>query len=92
MRVQGTNYVYETLLHPFLSEHETDMERKLHNLRARVWDLAIYYWQNCTEVGQSKLVEVLGHLFSQPSKVENKKNALAAVRLKLNFFHVLAFA
>ncbi|CAM8962704.1 hypothetical protein QQ045_005965 [Rhodiola kirilowii] len=73
-KTKGTSYVYQTLLRPFVTEHETDIDQKLNNLRTRVWDLAIFYWQNCTEVGQSKLFEVMGHLFSQPSKVTNKKN------------------
>ncbi|CAM8973755.1 unnamed protein product [Rhodiola kirilowii] len=78
-KTKGTSYVYETLLRPFVSEHETDIDQKLHNLRGRVWDLAIFYWQNCTEVGQSKFFEVLEHLFSQSSKANNKQNVVVEV-------------
>ncbi|CAM8976812.1 unnamed protein product [Rhodiola kirilowii] len=79
-KTKGTSYVYETLLRPFVSEHETDIDQKLHNLRGRVWDLAIFYWQNCTEVGQSKFFEVLEHLFSQSSKANNKQNVLVELQ------------
>lgn len=65
---KGTGYVYEAFLQPYLTQHETDIERKLRELRIRAWDLAIFYWHNCTELGQSKLAEVIQHLTGQSTR------------------------
>ncbi|KAL8140989.1 hypothetical protein V2J09_007010 [Rumex salicifolius] len=61
-KTKGTSYVYETLLRPLVSKHETDIERHLNNLRIRSWDLALYYWQNCTELGQGAYFQVLEYM------------------------------
>ncbi|THG12072.1 hypothetical protein TEA_027164 [Camellia sinensis var. sinensis] len=55
----GTSYFYETFLRPYISKHETEIDRKLQELRARAWDLAIYYWQNGTKIGQSIFIQAL---------------------------------
>lgn len=65
--MQGTGYIYETFLQPYMTKHETDIERSLLELRARAWDLAIYYWQNCTELGQTKFFEIFQYLASKPT-------------------------
>uniref|UniRef100_A0A2C9VEA7 HVA22-like protein n=1 Tax=Manihot esculenta TaxID=3983 RepID=A0A2C9VEA7_MANES len=67
-KTKGTGYIYETLLRPFVVKHETDIDRKLLELRARAWDLAIYYWQNCTSLGQSAFFQVLDYLAAQSGK------------------------
>lgn len=68
---QGTGYVYETLLRPFVSKHETDIDKSLEEMRAKIWDLAIYYYYNCTELGQTKFFQVIEYLaggkISRPS-------------------------
>lgn len=56
-KTKGSSYVYETLFRPFVTNHETDIETRLKDLSARAWDFAIYYWQNCTELGQTKLFD-----------------------------------
>ncbi|KAM7505024.1 hypothetical protein LguiB_003928 [Lonicera macranthoides] len=67
-KTKGTGYIYETFLQPYMTKHETDIERSLLELRARAWDLAIYYWQNCTELGQTKFFEIFQYLASKPTK------------------------
>lgn len=57
--MKGTGYVYETLLRPYVAKHETDIDHKLLEWRARMWDLAIFYWQNCSELGQSAFFQVM---------------------------------
>lgn len=68
--MQGTNYVYETLLRPFMIGNETEMDRKMQEFRARAWDFALYYWHNCTDMGQTKFFEMIQYLFGQSSRIK----------------------
>lgn len=68
-KTKGTGYVYETLLRPFVTKHETDIDRSLQELRTRAWDLAIYYYHNCTELGQTKFFQVIDYLASQSGRI-----------------------
>ncbi|KAL4560678.1 hypothetical protein LXL04_032831 [Taraxacum kok-saghyz] len=67
-KTKGTEYVYQTLLRPFLSRHETDIERHLDTMRARAWEVAIHYWNNSSELGQAKLFEIMQYIASQPMR------------------------
>ncbi|GAB4856300.1 hypothetical protein Ancab_014228 [Ancistrocladus abbreviatus] len=76
-KTKGTHYVYETFLQPFVAKHETEIERNLQDLRLRVWDLALYYMQNCTQLGQTAFFEVLQYLSNQSARLKgvgSKKN------------------
>ncbi|XP_021289930.1 putative HVA22-like protein g [Herrania umbratica] len=70
-KTKGTGYVYDTLLRPFMVRHETEVDRKIQELRARAWDFALYYWQNCTELGQTKFFEMLQYLSGQSSRIKH---------------------
>ncbi|KAJ8754769.1 hypothetical protein K2173_012158 [Erythroxylum novogranatense] len=69
-KTMGTSYIYQTLLRPFVAKHETDIDRKLLELKARAWDLALYYWQNCTKMGQSTFFQILEYLATQSGKLK----------------------
>lgn len=77
-QTKGTNYVYETLLRPFMIGNETEMDRKMQEFRARAWDFALYYWHNCTDMGQTKFFEMIQYLFGQSSRIKlgNQKSEL----------------
>lgn len=68
-KTKGTGVVYETLLRPYMSKHETDIDKNLQEFRVRAWDLLIYYWQNCTELGQSTFLQMVHYLASQVGKL-----------------------
>uniref|UniRef100_A0A6N2KEK3 HVA22-like protein n=1 Tax=Salix viminalis TaxID=40686 RepID=A0A6N2KEK3_SALVM len=70
-KTKGTGFIYESMLRPFVTRHETDIERKLQEMKTRGWDFAIYYWQNCTELGQTKFFEALQYFVSQSGKKSN---------------------
>lgn len=71
---QGTAYVYDTVLRPFIAQHENDIDRKLKECRARAWDLTVFYWQNCAVLGQAAFFQLLQFLASQTGKFsENSK-------------------
>lgn len=78
-KTKGTGFIYETMLRPFVTRHETDIERKLQEMKARGWDFAIYYWHNCTELGQTKFFDALQYFMSQSGKSTSSKN-------KVNYF------
>ncbi|XP_038687153.1 putative HVA22-like protein g isoform X2 [Tripterygium wilfordii] len=67
-KFKGTGYVYDTLLRPYITKNEPDLERKLQDLRGRAWEFAIYYWNNCTDLGQTKFFEMLQFLANQSGK------------------------
>ncbi|KAA3455226.1 HVA22-like protein j [Gossypium australe] len=58
-KTKGSDYVYDTWLRPYMARHGTEVDKKVQEARARAWDFAVYYWQNCTELGQSKFWEML---------------------------------
>ncbi|XWS66599.1 hypothetical protein CRYUN_Cryun05aG0213700 [Craigia yunnanensis] len=70
-KTKGTGYVYDTLLRPFMVRHETEVNRKIQELRARARNFALYYWQNCTELGQTKFFEILQYLAGQSSRLKH---------------------
>ncbi|GAV69334.1 TB2_DP1_HVA22 domain-containing protein [Cephalotus follicularis] len=73
-KTKGTGYIYETLLRPYVSKHETDIDRMILEFRARAWDFVIYYWQNCTKLGQTSFFQILQYFAAQSSKVANASN------------------
>ncbi|KAK6147272.1 hypothetical protein DH2020_018184 [Rehmannia glutinosa] len=67
-KTKGTGFVYDTLLRPYVSKHETDIDRSLFEFRDRAWNLAIYYWHNCTELGSTKILQFLQFVSSQSGR------------------------
>ncbi|XP_017417246.1 HVA22-like protein i isoform X2 [Vigna angularis] len=74
-KTKGTGYVYNAILRPYVSSHENDIEKKFREWRARAWDLAIFYWQNCTELGQATTFQILDFLAAQSKKFSSKSYA-----------------
>ncbi|KAA8516793.1 hypothetical protein F0562_017097 [Nyssa sinensis] len=56
---------------PMYEKHETDIDQNMKELRARIWDLAIYYWQNCTQIGQTAFFQIFQFLVDQSGKIRN---------------------
>ncbi|KAL6997983.1 hypothetical protein U1Q18_008107, partial [Sarracenia purpurea var. burkii] len=73
-KTKGGGYVYETFLRPYVARHEPDIDRSLQEVRARAWDLAISYWQNSTELGQTALFQFFHYLAAQPVNYTKSKN------------------
>ncbi|KAH1084406.1 hypothetical protein J1N35_024167 [Gossypium stocksii] len=84
-KTKGTGYVYDTLLRPFMVRHETEMERKVEEWRARAWDFALYYWQNCTDLGQAKWVEMWQILSGQSSRLKQQGKLTKLEDFQLDF-------
>lgn len=72
-QAKGTRYVYHTFLRPLVVRHEPDIDRNFQELRARAWDLAIYYWNNWTDLGQTAIFQILDYLTGQRGKINDNK-------------------
>ncbi|KAL3536046.1 hypothetical protein ACH5RR_004507 [Cinchona calisaya] len=68
-KTRGSGYVYDTLLKPYMSKHESDIDKNLVEFRARAWDLLVYYWENCTQLGQTTFFQVLDFLATNVGKL-----------------------
>ncbi|GMP84241.1 hypothetical protein CsSME_00037840 [Camellia sinensis var. sinensis] len=75
-KTKGTGYVYEKLLRPCVAKamQEPGLDRSFQELRARSWEVAIYYWQNCTELSQTKFFQIFDYLTGQSRKLTNTNN------------------
>ncbi|KAL8204836.1 hypothetical protein R6Q57_010459 [Mikania cordata] len=67
-KTKGTEYVYNAMLRPCVARHETDIERSLKEMRAKAWNVAIYYWHKSSEIGQTRFFEIVHYLTSKPSR------------------------
>ncbi|XP_073154280.1 putative HVA22-like protein g [Henckelia pumila] len=56
-KTKGSGFIYESMLRPYVRKHELDIERSLLEFRDRAWNLAIYFWDNCTELGSTKILQ-----------------------------------
>ncbi|KAF4396955.1 hypothetical protein F8388_004923 [Cannabis sativa] len=67
-KTKGSDYVYDAILRPYVTKHEIDIDHKLLEYRARAWDLALFYWKNCTELGQTAFFQVIQYVAAQSGK------------------------
>ncbi|XP_027363258.1 putative HVA22-like protein g [Abrus precatorius] len=70
-KTRGSGYVYETVLRPYVSRHENDIDRKILEWKARSWDIIIFYWQYCAKFGHSAFIQALQHLASQSTRLSS---------------------
>lgn len=66
MLFQGTRYVYDAFLRPFVAKHETEIDRNLLEFRTRAGDVAVLCWQKSFSYGQKRVFEVLQYVALQP--------------------------
>ncbi|KAE8690297.1 hypothetical protein F3Y22_tig00110896pilonHSYRG00011 [Hibiscus syriacus] len=67
-KTKGTGYVYDTLLRPFMARHETEVDRKIQEIKARIWDFIWKYCQHFADMGQGKFFEMLQYVANQSLK------------------------
>lgn len=73
---KGTGFIYDRMLRPYVSKYETDIDTSLIEFRDRAWNLAIYYWNNCTELGSTTILQFLQFVSSQAGR-STQSNAAA---------------
>ncbi|KAI3724460.1 hypothetical protein L2E82_36238 [Cichorium intybus] len=64
-KTKGTIYVYDSFFRPYISKHETDIDRNLMELRTRAGDYVVLYWQRAASYGQTRIFDVLQYVASQ---------------------------
>ncbi|KAK8302796.1 hypothetical protein V6Z11_D04G109000 [Gossypium hirsutum] len=68
-KIKGTNFVYDTFVRPYVAKHETEVDRKIMEMRARAWNVFMHYWSNCSEMGLTKFFEMFQYLAGQSAKL-----------------------
>lgn len=68
--LQGTTYVYSTLLRPFVVQYESEIDHNLNEVRTRAGDIALLWWQKGSMYAQARFYELLQFLASQSNKVQ----------------------
>ncbi|WJX11446.1 hypothetical protein P8452_02061 [Trifolium repens] len=71
-KTRGTGFIYETVLRPYVSKHENDIDRTIQEWKARGWDCVIFYWQYFAQFGHTAFLQALQQLASQSSKLSTK--------------------
>lgn len=64
-KTKGTAYVYDSFFRPYISKHETDIDRNLAELRTMAGDVAVLYWQRAANYIQTRTFDILQYIASQ---------------------------
>ncbi|KAJ0922758.1 hypothetical protein HanPSC8_Chr05g0207541 [Helianthus annuus] len=64
-KTQGTKYIYNSFLKPFLLKHEPEIDRTLSQLKTRAGDSASLYFQRVVAYVQIRVVEVVQLVMAQ---------------------------
>lgn len=62
---KGSSYIYDTVVQPFVSKHESKIDRGIAELKERVWNLALDYWYKSAHMSSKKVLECLQLLMLQ---------------------------
>lgn len=73
-KTKGTTYVYQTFLKPYVARHETDIDRNLLELRTRMGDMTVVYWQKVSVYAQARFFELLQYIASHSSSPQPVQN------------------
>ncbi|KAK1440733.1 hypothetical protein QVD17_06564 [Tagetes erecta] len=63
--MHGTTYVYDSFFRPYISKHETDIDRNLMEIRTRIGDMFVLNWQRAASYGQIRIYNILQYIASQ---------------------------
>ncbi|KAK4272687.1 hypothetical protein QN277_021206 [Acacia crassicarpa] len=69
-KIKGTGFVYQAVLRPVVSRHETEIDRQLMELKARGRDLIAHYWQISAKMGHSAFFQGLEYLATQSVRMK----------------------
>ncbi|XP_031284974.1 HVA22-like protein i [Pistacia vera] len=69
-KTKGTSYVYNFLLRPYVSKHETEIDRNLLEVNVKAKEIGLLLWQEAASYGHTKFCDILlyfsTHSASQP--------------------------
>lgn len=76
-KTKGTSYVYDSFFKPYVSKHESEIDRNIMELRIRAGDIAVSYWQKAASYAQTRVFDILQYVASQstprPRPVQRQK-------------------
>jgi receptor expression-enhancing protein 1/2/3/4 len=75
LSLQGTTFVYGTFFKPYISQHESDIDRNLLELRARATDMVVVYFQKAASMGQNTFFDVLKYVASQSPSQKSRHHS-----------------
>ncbi|KAK1416430.1 hypothetical protein QVD17_32221 [Tagetes erecta] len=64
-KTKGTSYVYESFFQPYISKHETEIDRNLSELRTMAGDMTVLYWQRTASYIQTRTFDIIQYIASQ---------------------------
>ncbi|KAK9748435.1 hypothetical protein RND81_02G057000 [Saponaria officinalis] len=64
-KTKGTTFVYDSFFKPYISKHETEIDRNLLELKTRAGDMAFMYCQKAVTFGQTRIFDVLQFIAAQ---------------------------
>eukprot|EP00243_Klebsormidium_subtile_P004483 TRINITY_DN18479_c0_g1_i1.p1 TRINITY_DN18479_c0_g1~~TRINITY_DN18479_c0_g1_i1.p1 ORF type:complete len:219 (-),score=29.94 TRINITY_DN18479_c0_g1_i1:449-1105(-) len=65
-KTKGTTYIYQQFLKPVLTQHEPEIDRRLHELKTRAGDVALEYWRLGYNYAYGKVLMLLTQGSLQP--------------------------
>lgn len=76
--LQGTSYVFNFLLRPYVSEHETEIDRKLLEVNVRAKEMGLLLWQEAASYGHTRFSDIL-HYFSSESALQPQTQVMGSL-------------
>ncbi|KAK9063909.1 hypothetical protein SSX86_017781 [Deinandra increscens subsp. villosa] len=64
-KTMGTTYVYNSFFQPYISKHETEIDRNLSELRTKAGDMTVLYWQRAASYIQTRTFDIIQYVASQ---------------------------
>ncbi|KAI7747728.1 hypothetical protein M8C21_024744, partial [Ambrosia artemisiifolia] len=64
-KTKGTSYVYDSFFQPYISKHETEIDRNLSELRTMAGDMTVLYWQRTASYIQTRTFDIIQYVASQ---------------------------
>jgi len=64
-KTKGSTYVYEAFVKPFVTKHETDIDRNLLELKTRAGDMIVLYGRKSTIYIQARFIDILQYVAAQ---------------------------
>jgi len=85
-KTKGTDFVYNTVVRPFMAQHETDIEKRLQGMMSKSANLLIFYLNHFADKGQSIAFEIFEHLLSRSvRKTSSQDDQVSTITLFLSF-------
>ncbi|XP_076886210.1 putative HVA22-like protein g [Bidens hawaiensis] len=72
-KTKGTSYVYDSFFQPYVSKHETEIDRNLSELRTMAGDMTIMYWQRTASYIQTRTLDIIQYVASQSTPKQTPK-------------------